>query len=153
VRPAADRGQPPQSCRASRSLEDASDELPHHVRRICHLQSYRHGRQWSASTIKVIGSGIDDPDFADKLPRLIGDHDVETTSTGTSESGKSTSVSMPQERILAADAIRALTKGTALAFATGMRAAMLGLRPWYLGPRQSHARYCGEPRGTPVIHP
>ncbi|MGW4249941.1 type IV secretory system conjugative DNA transfer family protein [Streptomyces californicus] len=108
------------------------------------LQSYRQGQKvwgdagmdamWSASTIKVIGSGIDDPDFADKLSRLIGDHDVETTSTSTSESGKSTSVSMRQERILAADAIRALPKGTALAFATGMRAAMLDLRPWYLEP-------------------
>jgi type IV secretory pathway TraG/TraD family ATPase VirD4 len=108
------------------------------------LQSYRQGQKvwgdagmdamWSASTVKVIGSGIDDPDFADKLSRLIGDHDVETTSTSTSDSGKSTSVSMRQERILPADAIRALPKGTALVFATGMRAAMLDLRPWYLEP-------------------
>ncbi len=108
------------------------------------LQSYRQGQKvwgdagmdamWSASTVKVIGSGIDDPDFADKLSRLIGDHDVETTSTSYSESGKSTSVSMRQERILPADAIRALPKGTALCFATGMRAAMLDLRPWYREP-------------------
>ncbi len=106
------------------------------------LQSYRQGQKvwgdagmdamWSASTIKVIGSGIDDPDFADKLSRLIGDHDVETRSISHSDSGKSTSISMRQERILPADAIRALPKGTALAFATGMRAAMLDLRPWYL---------------------
>ncbi|MDX3855651.1 type IV secretory system conjugative DNA transfer family protein [Streptomyces sp. AK02-01A] len=106
------------------------------------LQSYRQGQKvwgdagmdslWSASTIKVIGSGIDDPDFADKLSRLIGDHDVETKSTSVSDSGKSTSFSMRQERILPADAIRALPKGTALCFATGMRAAMLDLRPWYL---------------------
>ncbi|MET8590410.1 TraM recognition domain-containing protein [Streptomyces sp. NPDC005078] len=108
------------------------------------LQSYRQGQKvwgdagmdamWSASTVKVIGSGIDDPDFADKLSRLIGDHDVETTSTSHSESGKSSSVSMRLERILPADAIRALPKGTALCFATGMRAAMLDLRPWYLEP-------------------
>ncbi|MFI1060536.1 type IV secretory system conjugative DNA transfer family protein [Streptomyces spororaveus] len=108
------------------------------------LQSYRQGQKvwgdagmdamWSASTVKVIGSGIDDPDFADKLSRLIGDHDVETRSTSVSDSGKSTSISMRQERILPADAIRALPKGTALCFATGMRAAMLDLRPWYLEP-------------------
>lgn len=108
------------------------------------LQSYRQGQKvwgdagmdamWSAATVKVIGSGIDDPDFADKLSRLIGDHDVETTSTSHSESGKSTSVSMRQERILPPDAIRALPKGTALCFATGMRAAMLDLRPWYRDP-------------------
>ncbi|MEU7415066.1 type IV secretory system conjugative DNA transfer family protein [Streptomyces antibioticus] len=106
------------------------------------LQSYRQGQKtwgdagmdamWSAATIKVIGSGIDDPDFADKLSRLIGDHDVETKSTSISESGKSTSISMRQERILPADRIRALPKGTALLFATGLRAAMLDLRPWYL---------------------
>ncbi|MGE7384250.1 type IV secretory system conjugative DNA transfer family protein [Streptomyces sp. NPDC004126] len=108
------------------------------------LQSYRQGQKtwgdagmdamWSAATIKVIGSGIDDPDFADKLSRLIGDHDVETKSTSISESGKSTSISMRQERILPADRIRALPKGTALLFATGLRAAMLDLRPWYLEP-------------------
>ncbi|MFD5751489.1 type IV secretory system conjugative DNA transfer family protein [Streptomyces sp. NPDC127033] len=108
------------------------------------LQSYRQGQKvwgdagmdalWSASTVKVIGSGIDDPDFADKLSRLIGDHDVETLSTSHSESGKSTSVSMRHEKILPADAIRALAKGTALCFATGMRAALLDLRPWYLEP-------------------
>lgn len=108
------------------------------------LQSYRQGQRvwgdagmdamWSASTIKVIGSGIDDPDFADKLSRMIGDHDVETTSTSTSDSGKSTSVSMRQERILPADAIRALPKGSGLLFATGMRPAMLDMRPWYLEP-------------------
>ncbi|WP_374777010.1 TraM recognition domain-containing protein [Streptomyces sp. NBC_01310] len=108
------------------------------------LQSYRQGQKvwgdagmdamWSASTVKVIGSGIDDPDFADKLSRLIGDHDVETKSTSVSDSGKSTSISMRQERILPADAIRALPKGTALCFATGMRAAMLDLRPWYMEP-------------------
>ncbi|MBV9025561.1 MAG: TraM recognition domain-containing protein [Streptomycetaceae bacterium] len=108
------------------------------------LQSYRQGQKvwgdagmdamWSASTIKVIGSGIDDPDFADKLSRLIGDHDVKTTSTSTSDSGTSTSISMRQERIMPADAIRALPKGTALCFATGMRPAMLNLRPWYAEP-------------------
>ncbi|MEC3997145.1 TraM recognition domain-containing protein [Actinacidiphila sp. DG2A-62] len=108
------------------------------------LQSYRQGQKvwgeagmdamWSAATIKVIGSGIDDPDFADKLSRLIGDHDVETTSTSHSDSGKSTSISMRQERILPPDAIRALAKGSALLFATGLRAAMLTLRPWYQEP-------------------
>jgi type IV secretory pathway TraG/TraD family ATPase VirD4 len=108
------------------------------------LQSYRQGQRvwgetgmdalWSAATIKIIGSGIDDPDFADKLSRLVGDHDVETVSTSHSESGKSTSVSMRQERILPPDAIRALPKGTALCLATGLRAAMLDLRPWYRDP-------------------
>ncbi|MDT3395331.1 TraM recognition domain-containing protein [Streptomyces sp. B1866] len=108
------------------------------------LQSYRQGVRvwgeagmdalWSAATVKLIGSGIDDADFADKLSRLVGDHDVQTVSVSHSESGKSTSVSMRQERILPADAIRALPKGTALLLATGIRPALLDLKPWYAEP-------------------
>ncbi|MFF2657378.1 type IV secretory system conjugative DNA transfer family protein [Kitasatospora sp. NPDC058032] len=105
------------------------------------LQSYRQGQKcwgeagmdamWSAATIKMIGSGIDDADFADKLSRLVGEHDVESVSHSTSESGRSTSTSMRQERILPPDQIRALPKGTALLLATGIKPAMLELRPWY----------------------
>ncbi|MFI1577664.1 type IV secretory system conjugative DNA transfer family protein [Embleya sp. NPDC020630] len=108
------------------------------------LQSYRQGVRvwgesgmdslWSAATIKMIGSGIDDADFADKLSRLVGDHDVQTVSHSTSESGRSTSTSMRQERILPADAIRALPKGKALLLATGIRAGLLDLKPWYREP-------------------
>lgn len=108
------------------------------------LQSYRQGQRcwgeagmdalWSAATIKIVGSGIDDADFADRLSRQAGDHDVQTTSVSTSDSGKSTSVSMRTERILPPDAIRALPKGKALLLATGIRVAMLDLRPWYKEP-------------------
>ncbi|MFI2369860.1 type IV secretory system conjugative DNA transfer family protein [Streptomyces sp. NPDC018833] len=108
------------------------------------LQSYRQGVRvwgeagmdalWSAATIKLVGSGIDDADFADKLSRLVGDHDVRTVSVSTSESGKSTSVSMRQERVLPADAIRAMPKGSALLLATGVRPALLNLKPWYREP-------------------
>ncbi|KPI14557.1 hypothetical protein OK006_3253 [Actinobacteria bacterium OK006] len=108
------------------------------------LQSYRQGQRcwgeagmdalWSAATVKIIGSGIDDADFADRLSRQVGDHDIQTTSVSTSEGGKSTSISMRTERILPPDAIRALPKGKALLLATGIRVAMLDLRPWYKEP-------------------
>ena len=114
------------------------------------LQSYRQGQKvwgeagmdalWSAATIKIIGSGIDDADFADRLSRLIGDHDVQTTSVSSSASGRSTSVSMRTQRILPPDAIRALAKGKALLFATGIRPALLDLLPWY---RQPSAKVIG----------
>jgi type IV secretory pathway TraG/TraD family ATPase VirD4 len=105
------------------------------------LQSYRQGVRvwgeagmdalWSAATVKVIGSGIDDADFADRLSRLVGEHEVPTLSHSTSESGKSSSISMRTERILPPDAIRALPKGQALLLATGVRPAVLDLKPWY----------------------
>ncbi|MDF3291889.1 TraM recognition domain-containing protein [Streptomyces sp. RB6PN23] len=114
------------------------------------LQSYRQGVRvwgeagmdalWSAATIKVIGSGIDDADFADKLSRLVGEHEVQTVSTSNSESGQSTSVSMRTEKILPADEIRALPKGSALLLATGIRPALLDLKPWY---RESNAKQLG----------
>ncbi|MFD5320028.1 type IV secretory system conjugative DNA transfer family protein [Streptomyces sp. NPDC127098] len=108
------------------------------------LQSYRQGQRvwgdtgmdalWSASTIKIIGSGIDDPDFADKLSRLIGDHEVETLSHSHSEQGRSTSISTRTERILPPDRIRALPKGQGLLLATGLPVALLTLKPWYQQP-------------------
>jgi type IV secretory pathway TraG/TraD family ATPase VirD4 len=108
------------------------------------LQSYRQGVRvwgeagmdalWSAATIKLIGSGIDDADFADKLSRLVGDHDVRTVSVSSSSAGKSSSISMRQQRVLPADAIRALPKGSALLLATGVRPALLELKPWYRMP-------------------
>ncbi|WP_371787856.1 TraM recognition domain-containing protein [Streptomyces griseoaurantiacus] len=108
------------------------------------LQSYRQGQKvwgevgmdalWSAATIKVIGSGIDDADFADKLSRLIGEHEVQTKSASHTETGRSTSISMRTERILPPDAIRALPKGKALLLVTGIRVAMLNLKPWYKEP-------------------
>jgi len=108
------------------------------------LQSYRQGVRvwgeagmdalWSAATCKLIGSGIDDADFADKLSRLVGEHDVETLSYSTSDSGTSSSTSMRQERILPTDEIRALPKGQALLLATGIRAALVDLKPWYREP-------------------
>ncbi|MGW3073943.1 type IV secretory system conjugative DNA transfer family protein [Kitasatospora sp. NPDC001132] len=120
------------------------------------LQSYRQGQRcwgeagmdalWSAATTKVIGSGIDDADFADRLSRQIGEHDVQTVSVSNSDGGKSTSVSMRTERILPPDEIRALPKGKVLLFATGMRVAMLDLKPWYkersakeIGPASARA--------------
>jgi hypothetical protein len=51
------------------------------------LQSREQGRSvwgkdgfdalWSAATIKTVGAGIADPDFAEDLSRLVGDHKVE----------------------------------------------------------------------------
>ncbi|MCK7626185.1 TraM recognition domain-containing protein [Streptomyces sp. RS10V-4] len=112
------------------------------------LQSYQQGvRVWgeagmhalfSAATIKVIGSGMDDADFADKISRLAGDHDVRTVSVSTGESGRSTSVSMRQERVLPPDVIRALPKGTACLLATGIRPALIDLKPWYRGRDAEH---------------
>ncbi|WP_229403231.1 type IV secretory system conjugative DNA transfer family protein [Micromonospora okii] len=108
------------------------------------LQSYRQGVRvwgeagmdalWSAATIKLLGAGLDDADFVDKIARLVGQHDVRTPSYSRSRDGSSRSVSYRQEQVLPADRIRALPKGTALLLATGVRPAVIRLRPWFKEP-------------------
>ncbi|MFD0822289.1 type IV secretory system conjugative DNA transfer family protein, partial [Micromonospora zhanjiangensis] len=108
------------------------------------LQSYRQGARvwgeagmdalWSAATIKLLGAGLDDADFVDKVARLVGQHDVRTPTISHSRDGSSRSVSYRQEQVLPADRIRALPKGTALLLATGIRPALIRLRPWYQEP-------------------
>ena len=108
------------------------------------LQSYRQGvrvwgepgmdAMWSAATVKLLGAGLDDADFVDKVARLVGQHDVRTPSTSYSKDGSSRSISYRQEQILPADKIRALPKGTALLLATGIRPALIRLRPWFKEP-------------------
>lgn len=108
------------------------------------LQSYRQGSRvwgevgmdalWSAATIKLLGAGLDDADFVDKISRLVGQHDVSTVSISKSRDGTSRSISYRLDPILAPDKIRALPKGTALLLATGTKPALIRLRPWYKEP-------------------
>ncbi|AVH57140.1 MULTISPECIES: type IV secretory system conjugative DNA transfer family protein [Streptomyces] len=108
------------------------------------LQSYRQGARvwgeagmdalWSAATIKLLGAGLDDADFVEKISRLVGEHDVSTVSWSKNKEGRSRSTSYRLERILPADRIRALPKGTALLLATGIKPALVRLRPWYAEP-------------------
>lgn len=106
------------------------------------LQSYRQGVRvwgeagmdalWSAATIKTLGSGLDDAEFAEKVSRLVGDHKVAESSVSHGSSGRSVSTSRRRERVMEAAEIRALPKGRALLLATGVRVGMIRLRPWYL---------------------
>ena len=91
------------------------------------LQSYRQGARvwgeagmdamWSASTVKVIGAGIDDAKLAEDLSRLIGDHDVTVRTVSHGRGGSSESSSLPRQRILAPEDARALPRGRALVLA------------------------------------
>ncbi|MEU4569468.1 TraM recognition domain-containing protein [Micromonospora sp. NPDC023956] len=108
------------------------------------LQSYRQGSRvwgeagmdalWSAATVKLLGAGLDDADFVEKVAKLVGQHDVRTLSVSRSRDGATRSTSFRQEHVLPPDRIRALPKGTALLLATGIRPAVIRLRPWYREP-------------------
>ncbi len=107
------------------------------------LQSYAQGERvwgrggmkelWGAATVKLIGSGADDQEFAENMSRLVGEHDVDIVSyNGTSGGAAVTSsVSTRRERILTAAQIREMPKNQAILLRTGTKAAMLRLNRWF----------------------
>lgn len=111
------------------------------------LQSYAQGERvwgkagmkelWGAATVKLIGSGADDADFAEDISRIVGEHDVDVVSYSRGQGGGSSSTTTRRERILPAAAVRALPKTHAVLLATGIRPAMIRLLPWYTGPRKT----------------
>jgi type IV secretory pathway TraG/TraD family ATPase VirD4 len=107
------------------------------------LQSYKQGVRvwgehgmdalWSAATVKLIGAGLDDARLAEDISRLVGDHDVAVRSVTSGDRSSSENISLRRQRILGAEDIRALPRGTALLLATGCKPALLDLAPWYSG--------------------
>lgn len=89
---------------------------------------------WGAATRKLIGAGIDDTGLARDLSTMVGQHDVSVSSVSYAER-TSESVSLRRQEILDAAAIRALPRGSALLLATGMKPALVNLKPWYKSPR------------------
>jgi type IV secretory pathway TraG/TraD family ATPase VirD4 len=109
------------------------------------LQSYEQGvtvwgehgmaTLWGAATKKIIGAGVDSPRLARDLATLVGQHDVPVRTLSYGDGRVSESVSLRRQDILEPAAIRALPPGTALLLATGIKAALIHLTPWYAGPR------------------
>ncbi len=110
------------------------------------LQSYRQGVRvwgepgmdtlWSASTVKVIGAGIDDPKLVEDISRLVGDHDVTVRSFSDGDKRRSATASLRRQRILPPEEVRALKRGSALVLATGAKAAMVRLLPYFESDRK-----------------
>ncbi|MEN3541260.1 hypothetical protein AAH991_39530, partial [Microbispora sp. ZYX-F-249] len=79
-------------------------------------------------------TGVDSPRLARDLATLVGQHDVPVRSLSYGERHAGEQISLRRQDILEPAAIRALEPGTALLLATGVRPALLKLRPWYTGP-------------------
>ena len=114
------------------------------------LQSRAQGRRvwgeggmaelYGASTIKVIGAGLDDQAFAEELSRLVGEHDVVVPTRSSGRGGAGASRTTRRERVMPADQVRAMPKFTGLLLVTGVRPALLRLVPWISGPRAGAIR-------------
>jgi len=92
---------------------------------------------WGASTVKVIGAGVDDPQFLQGLSELIGDHDVNTRSLQYGYRNSSESLHLRRQRIMPVERLRDLPKGSALVLNTGSKVAAVDLQPWFTGNRRA----------------
>lgn len=110
------------------------------------LQSYQQGvgvwgtqgmdALWSAATVKLVGAGVDDHAFLQRLSGLIGDHDVDKQSISHSRGGRTWQTSTTRQPILPPDALRALDRTQAVLLTSGRRIGIARLLPWY---RENHA--------------
>ncbi|MDA0563674.1 TraM recognition domain-containing protein [Streptomonospora sp. S1-112] len=115
------------------------------------LQSYRQGvrvwtengmeAMWSAATVKVFGAGLDDHKIVDALSKLIGQHDVSTTSFSYGDGKGNQSVQLRRQEIMQGSDIRQIEKGECLLFATAARPTILRMLPWY---KTSKAKLIGK---------
>lgn len=105
------------------------------------LQSYQQGvgvwgeqgmqALWSAATIKLVGAGVDDHTFLQRLSGLIGDHYVERISVSVDRTRASRQYAQAREPVMPASALRAIPRDRAVLLATGRRAGVGRLHPWY----------------------
>ena len=108
------------------------------------LQSYEQGitvwgeqgmaALWGSATKKLIGAGVDSPRLTRDVAILIGHHDVPVRSISVGDGRASEQISYQRRLILEAADIRAIEQGTALLLASGIRPALIDLRPWNARP-------------------
>lgn len=105
------------------------------------LQSYQQGiavwgksgmdKMWSAATVKLVGAGVQDPEFARWISDLIGPLEVPSYSHQYGRGGGSMSTSMREKPVMTIADVGALDKGHAILLSTGRRPVLLELMPWY----------------------
>lgn len=129
--------------------KDLPDKYSHYGSKgiipIAFLQSYSQGEElwgekgmrkiFSASSVKVIGSGIDEEDFLGKMSSLIGDYTYDTRSDSSSKTGRSSSVNPDggKERIMTVADLSAMPIGRSIVKRSGTPAVMIKTVPWQTG--------------------
>ncbi len=122
------------------------------------LQSWSQGVQvwgregmdklWSAANIRGVGSGVGEPEFLDRISRLVGDHDVLTRDQSRSRGGRSVSTRNRRERILETADLAALPRGRAVVFVSGLPPVLLKLVHWSDTPYAQNVQDSEEHYGS-----
>lgn len=122
------------------------------------LQSWSQGVQvwgregmdklWSASNVRGVGSGVGEPDFLDRISRLIGEHDVVSKDRSHGRGGSTVSTRNRRERILDTADLAALPRGRSVVFTSGLPAVPLKLVHWSETPYANKVRVSEEHYGS-----
>lgn len=91
-------------------------------------------KMWSAANIRMVGAGVAEPGFLRDLDTLVGAKEITRRSKSTGRGQRSQSTSTQRERILDVSEISEMPGGRALLFASGSRAILLRLKPWWEMP-------------------
>lgn len=87
---------------------------------------------WGAATVKLVGSGIDDPNFGKDLAALLGKRELDVVSySANSRYGGGSQLSSQKEDIWDASDVRQISKGQALLIATALPPTLIELPAWY----------------------
>ncbi|HEY3684788.1 MAG TPA: TraM recognition domain-containing protein [Streptosporangiaceae bacterium] len=126
------------------------------------LQSYEQGTTvwgeagmaalWGAATKKLIGAGCDSPRLARDLSSLIGQHDVPVRGVTYQDGRPGENISLRRQEILDPAQIRALAPGTAVLLATGVKPALIDLKPWLNGPDAARIAACARDAETAITN-
>lgn len=112
---------------------------------------------WSASNIRVAGSGLSEEEFLSFLSRLVGPQDVtKRTASTAARSGRQVSTAVQRETILEVSDISALDRGRALLFSSGNPPGLLKLRHYSENKYaedtlDSEAHYAPPTTGQPLL--
>ena len=86
---------------------------------------------WSASTTRIVSSGIQDDEFHGSISRAIGHYSRVTRSASHSRNGGSTSLQNVNETILSVADLTAMPRNRAIIFEAGYRPVLAKLVPWW----------------------
>jgi hypothetical protein len=120
------------------------------------LQSYQQGAGvwgeqgmhalWSAATVKIVGAGVDDHAFLQRLSGLIGEHYVERISTSVDRTRVSRQYAHAREPVLSAADLRALPRDQALLLTTARAPGSAGCIPGTANATRSTSAPTPDPR-------
>lgn len=90
---------------------------------------------WGASTVRILGAGLQDKDFLEKISGLVGTHKPREYRTSYGRGGSTWSNDPGQrEPIMPVEDIAAMKKTQALLIRQESRPVLLDLLPWYREP-------------------